>query len=136
MQNVAAKFARKFEPVTETGCWIWTGAELKGYGRMVVNGKYLRAHRISWELYRGPIPDGLLVLHHCDVPACVNPDHLYLGSDLDNMRDRLRRGRNPNANKVACLRGHPYDAANTILHNGKRYCRKCREFHNANRSHS
>lgn len=53
----------------------------------------IKAHRVSWELHNGPIPDGLWVLHHCDNPSCVRPDHLYLGDAADNARDRARRAR-------------------------------------------
>ena len=75
-------------------CWLWTG-ELShnGYGRFkFFNSKY-QAHRITWELYRGYIPKGLLVLHECDTPACVNPDHLFLGTNLDNTLDVIKKGR-------------------------------------------
>ena len=58
------------------------------------------AHRVAWELYRGPIPAGLRVLHHCDNPRCVNPDHLYLGTQRDNMRDCQQRGREPDRKGV------------------------------------
>jgi hypothetical protein len=75
-------------------CWNWTGfLNWDGYGQISNHGKTRRAHRIAWELTRGSIPKGKLVLHTCDNPPCVNPDHLYLGTDLDNARDRDRRGR-------------------------------------------
>lgn len=82
------------------GCWLWTGTKQStGYGAMVQwsGGKRLRrhVHRLSWEICRGPIPDGLYVLHKCDVKLCVNPDHLYLGTHLDNMRDEVERARSP-----------------------------------------
>lgn len=79
---------------TET-CWLWTGA-LAAFGYGTVNSKgrrSIRAHRLSWEIYRGEIPAGLCVLHKCDVPACVNPDHLFLGTKSDNMRDCAVKGR-------------------------------------------
>lgn len=80
-----------------TGCWIWTGAIFKqnGYGQMTNNmlaSVPITAHRAAWMLYRGPIPKGLMVLHKCDVRKCVNPEHLYVGNNADNMRDRSQRG--------------------------------------------
>lgn len=80
----------RIERVAECGCWIWMRALGRhGYG----NCGRGRAHRVSWEAHRGPIPNGLHVLHDCDVKCCVNPDHLYLGTSSDNMRDVYRRGR-------------------------------------------
>jgi predicted XRE-type DNA-binding protein len=76
-------------------CWGWTDApnKLGGYGRIQVDGKHIRAHRISWEIHNGPIPDGLDVLHDCDNPLCSNYRHLFLGTHTDNMRDKVRKGR-------------------------------------------
>lgn len=77
------------------GCWEWTGPTRMhfGYGGIWHRGKKLRAHRVSWEIANGPVPDGLFVLHKCDNPPCVRPDHLYLGTNLDNARDRAARDR-------------------------------------------
>lgn len=75
-------------------CWIWTGAKhIRGYGASAVIMGDTRAHRISWLLTRGPIPRGLGVLHKCDTPLCVNPDHLYLGDQKQNVADAVSRGR-------------------------------------------
>ena len=74
-------------------CWEWTAGKIKGYGQIQVNGKQKLAHRISWELHNGPIPKNLCVCHHCDNPGCVNPDHLFLGTQKDNMRDKLKKAR-------------------------------------------
>lgn len=75
-------------------CWVWTrGRHTFGHGHFYCAGKNLKAHRVAWQLTNGPIPDGLFVLHHCDNPPCCNPAHLFLGTQLDNMRDRNRKGR-------------------------------------------
>ena len=77
-----------------TGCLIWKASKSSGgYGAIKVNGNRLRAHRVAWELAKGPIPEGLCVLHRCDTPACVNVNHLFLGTHADNMRDRNSKGR-------------------------------------------
>src|SRR5581483_2532675 len=74
-------------------CWYWCGAMHKlGYGLMNADGE-TKAHRVSWILHSGPIPAGLMVLHKCDVRCCVNPDHLFLGTQTDNMRDMMSKGR-------------------------------------------
>jgi hypothetical protein len=85
---------------TGEGCWEWTGSlEVGGYGIIGASRHHAarRAHRVAWELRnRAPVPDGLDVLHHCDNRRCVNPDHLYVGTDSDNARDRVMRGRDAN----------------------------------------
>lgn len=75
-------------------CWEWTAHKILGYGIVGINrNKTKKAHRVSWELANGSIPQGLLVLHKCDNPGCVNPDHLFLGTQGDNMRDCSKKGR-------------------------------------------
>jgi len=75
-------------------CWLWKAAtNSDGYGLVGVDGRTLRAHRVSWEIHNGPIPAGMCILHRCDNPACVNPAHLFLGTDADNIRDCVAKGR-------------------------------------------
>lgn len=75
-------------------CWEWFGGRSRrGYGNFAFNGKQYRANRFAYERYIGPIPDGLWVLHRCDNPPCCNPDHLFLGTNLDNVRDKIQKGR-------------------------------------------
>lgn len=85
---------------TETNCWEWQGSKRNGYGRMIVGSrtdntrKSKSAHRVSFEIYHGEIPDGMDVCHKCDNPCCVNPTHLFVGTRQDNMNDRESKGRN------------------------------------------
>jgi len=93
--NTMKTFNDKYR-VDAGGCWMWTAScDRDGYGHLMVAGRLRVAHRLSWELHRGPIPDGRQVCHTCDTPACVNPDHLFLGTQRDNMRDCVAKGRMP-----------------------------------------
>ena len=77
------------------GCWLWVGhIQGGGYGTLHIRPHLHLAHRLSWELNVGPIPEGQNVLHHCDNPPCVRPSHLFLGSHADNVRDMVAKGRN------------------------------------------
>lgn len=76
------------------GCLLWTGATLPfGHGTLQYNNIKAKAHRVAWELARGPIPPGMVVCHKCDVPSCINVDHLFLGTQADNVADMMRKGR-------------------------------------------
>lgn len=92
-------FETRSTPEPMSGCWLWCGAaQSKGYGLFHDDDKRLRsAHRGVWEAWKGPIPVGAHVLHSCDNPACVNPAHLFLGSNTDNMRDKVSKGRQSQA---------------------------------------
>jgi len=80
----------------DDGCWEWTGGTQKpGYGKLGAGGgdNAAYAHRVSWEIHYGPIPEGMRVLHRCDNPPCTRPDHLFLGTQTDNMKDMWAKGR-------------------------------------------
>lgn len=103
-RGIKERFDEKYVAVEPSGCWIWIGALQSrsrgrlGYGDIAVRGangelRMVRAHRVSWEIHVGPIPDGMFVLHRCDVTLCVNPAHLFLGGHDENMSDMKKKGR-------------------------------------------
>jgi len=99
---LADRLMKHVMPVTECGCWIFMGCLTdRGYGQIsVATSKSRVAHRVSYELFCAPIPDGMYVLHRCDVPSCVNPDHLFVGTQQDNVDDMVAKGRNTKGETV------------------------------------
>jgi hypothetical protein len=90
--------------VVPGACWKWKGAKLPfGYGRFRWNGEQECAHRASWMIHNGPIPDGLVVMHKCDNPECSNPEHLQLGTQADNIHDRDAKGRGRSGRKMQTI---------------------------------
>ncbi len=77
----------------ENGCWIYSVIDCYGYGRLKINGKVVRAHRYSYELHNGEIPDNMMICHSCDTPSCVRPSHLFIGTAKDNIQDMINKGR-------------------------------------------
>jgi hypothetical protein len=92
---IKSKLEERSVPIPETGCWEWiAGKDRAGYGRIWAK-KNRTAHTVSYETYVGVIPEGMHVLHNCDNPACINPDHLWLGTHDDNMADKAKKKRYP-----------------------------------------
>jgi hypothetical protein len=130
MKTLAERFDDKYVTIPETSCWWWIGAQFAhGYGAIAspLERKTLRAHRVSYELHIGPIPDGMVIMHSCDNPSCVNPEHLVAGPQGDNVRDCVAKGRHYESKKTHCKRGHEFTEANTYWKNGGRHreCRAC-----------
>ena len=94
MKTLEERFWAKVDKDGPNRCWDWTACtSSSGYGQIKVDGKMKLAHRVSYELHNGPIPEGLCVLHKCDRPRCVNPDCLFLGTHSENMIDMKEKGR-------------------------------------------
>lgn len=120
-------------PEPNSGCWLWTGATFKKedgseYGLFAVSSqrKSVGAHRVSYELHTGAIPDGLVIDHKCRVKLCVNPDHLRAVTQKINATENNDSVCAMNARKTHCKRGHEFTAENTKLIPGGRDCRECR----------
>lgn len=126
------------EPGSE--CWWFqagrdTPNRPEGYRVFVWNRKVMMAHRFAYELWKGGIPKGLYILHNCDTPPCVNPDHLRPGTTQDNVDDKMERGRwvgNGNEQKGHCPQGHEYTERNVYLFENRRYCRVCHKQYSLN----
>ena len=132
-RSIRERFEEKFSPVPFSGCWLWTARVNEcGYGTFGLSTTVpsVLAHRMAWTLYVDKIPEGMLVCHRCDVPCCVNPNHLFLGSNKDNVHDAMAKGRYPQQWITHCTYGHEFTTENTILRkNGSRACRECSRFH-------
>lgn len=124
--NYADRFLQKVDQ--GAACWMWTGAKSsKGYGQFWLKGKQESAHRVSYALFVGIIPEGSLVCHTCDQPSCVRPEHLWTGTHSANTLDAVAKGRHVTHNtaKTHCPRGHEYSVGNTRVYRGSRFCRAC-----------
>ncbi len=135
--SLKERFEEKYIPEPMSGCWLWVGATgPNGYGHMGFNGKYLSSHRVSFELFKGAIPKNICVLHKCDNKACVNPDHLFIGTHKDNYEDMVKKDRRVTSKgkdsyfgkNTHCKNGHEYNSINTWFNkktNNQRKCRIC-----------
>ena len=125
MKTVEERFFEKVE-ITNS-CWIWiAGKNLDGYGRMRINNKKYSAHRVSYTLHKGEIPNGLYICHTCDNPSCVNPEHLWAGTAQDNCLDKAKKKRHPKQKVTHCPKGHEYTPENTGR-DPHRYCKECKK---------
>lgn len=126
MRSTHERFAAKYT-VDESGCWLWTASTVNnGYGRFRIGGESRLAHRVSYELHVGPIPEGLQLDHLCRVRDCVNPAHLEPVTASVNIR-RGTSSAAEHAKQSHCIHGHLFDEANTYIWSGNnsRSCRRC-----------
>jgi len=139
-KTIEQRFWEYVDKKGDDECWLWTGYRTStGYGMLSI-GKHrdqelrkdMKAHRLSYKIAYGELPDKLFVCHKCDVPLCVNPNHLFLGTQTDNMRDAAMKGRARKWDmmaRAACSKGHPYTEENMVMRtkNGFSYrgCKQC-----------
>lgn len=125
------RFEEKYIPEPMSGCWLWIGSKNRdGYGTFFVAGKVRKAARAALHIFRGfDLNSPLHTLHRCDIPACVNPDHLFVGTIRDNALDSLHKGRHALASRTACKNGHEFTDATTWIEirgtKRSRHCRVC-----------
>lgn len=121
-KTIKERFDEKWQPNIITNCWTWTAfIRPEGYGHMRVGKDVILAHRLAYELYVGPVPDGLTLDHLCRNRRCVNPAHLEPVTGSEN----TKRGIKYLSTLTSCKRGHPFDEANTHMYNGSRICKTC-----------
>lgn len=131
-KEIISRFMNFVNPEPNTGCWLWSGAiDKSGYGVFRLEGKNKKAHRMSYHIFKEDIPEKLQVNHKCDVRCCVNPDHLWVGTQKENILDAVSKKRMAMQKVTHCPRGHELSGDNLILHkrrtrpNPGRECRIC-----------
>lgn len=132
--SILSRFNNLLIPVTESGCWLWIGTtNWRGYGQFKLKRSAMQAHRVSYQLFIGPITEAYTIDHLCRVRCCVNPDHLEAVPHFVN----LLRGNTVNAiaaSKTHCPQGHPYSGDNLIIRKERRrVCRACKNAINRKR---
>jgi len=125
-EHFEKRIINKSIPEPNTGCWLWTGyCSVSGYGKTSFKAHPYLAHRLSYELFYGKFNHNLKVLHKCDTPACVNPQHLSLGTQKENIHDMLKKHGHYNSKKTSCPRGHLFNNENTRIYKKSKVCRIC-----------
>jgi hypothetical protein len=118
LEQVPPRYRTRLK-VDDNGCWLWTGAKSQGYGYVAIFRKATRVHRLLFELFVGPVPEGFQLHHKCEVRACCNPDHLAVLNQLDHSARHL---------STHCARGHLLSEENVIKVNGRRrQCKRCKK---------
>ena len=141
-RTLAERFHDYAMPEPNSGCWLWLGSwDPRKYGQLRVGKKLRAASHVSLELAGTPVPMGMFACHRCDTPPCVNPAHLFIGTQRDNIADSLRKGRMKapplakpgQGRKLRCPRGHDYADAYLVKGKGWQQCRECKRLAKARR---